>query len=245
MLDCIEERKIMYGTLFSKVYDAFGWNFYPEEFAELLLKWMQENEIRVERMLDIGCGTGVLCHVLQEHGIKVHGMDLSEGMIEVARRNYPEIPFEQGNMITYDTPLRFDLVTSTCDAMNHILDPFDLAEVMHRVHGYLAPGGYFLFDLLKEGETAECDPEDLGEIDGTRLQFQIGRTEEGLVNLKIELFRDEVVVQTEEIRERIYSPELVEQLLRQAGFQQVWCTDQLLRESEHAATWFVIARKEE
>ena len=32
----------MYGTLFSKVYDAFGWNFYPEEFAELLLKWMQE-----------------------------------------------------------------------------------------------------------------------------------------------------------------------------------------------------------
>lgn len=105
----------MYGTLFSKVYDAFGWNFYPEEFAELLLKWMQENEIRVERMLDIGCGTGVLCHVLQEHGIKVHGMDLSEGMIEVARRNYPEIPFEQGNMITYDTPLRFDLVTSTCD----------------------------------------------------------------------------------------------------------------------------------
>ena len=52
----------MYGTLFSKVYDAFGWNFYPEEFAELLLKWMQEKEIRVERMLDIGCGTGVLCH---------------------------------------------------------------------------------------------------------------------------------------------------------------------------------------
>lgn len=76
----------------------------------------------------------------------------------------------------------------------------------------------------------------LGEIDGTRLQFQIGRTEEGLVNLKIELFRDEVVVQTEEIRERIYSPELVEQLLRQTGFQQIWCTDQLLRESEHAAT---------
>ena len=233
----------MYGTLFSKVYDAFGWNFYPEEFAELLLKWMQENGIRVESMLDIGCGTGVLCHVLQEHGIKAHGMDLSEGMIEVARRNYPEIPFEQGNMITYDTPLRFDLVTSTCDAMNHILDPSDLQKVMRRVHGYLAPGGYFLFDLLKEGETAECDPEDLGEIDGTRLQFQIGRTEEGLVNLKIELFRDEVVVQTEESRERIYSPELVEQLLRQAGFQQVWCTDQLLRESEHAATWFVIARK--
>ena len=235
----------MYGTLFSKVYDAFGWNFYPEEFAKLLLKWMQENEIRVESMLDIGCGTGVLCHVLQEHGIKAHGMDLSEGMLKVAREKYPEIPFEQGNMITYDTPLRFDLVTSTCDAMNHILSPADLEQAMRHVHTYLAPGGYFLFDLLKEGETVECDPEDLGEIDGTRLQFQIGRTEEGLVNLKIELFRDEEVVQTEEIHERIYSPELAEQLLKKAGFKQVWCTDQLLGESEHAATWFVIARKEE
>ena len=234
----------MYGTLFSKVYDAFGWNFYPEEFAELLLKWMQENEIRVESMLDIGCGTGVLCHVLQEHGIKAHGMDLSEGMLRVAREKYPEIPFEQGNMITYDTPLRFDLVTSTCDAMNHILSPEDLEQAMRHVHMYLAPGGYFLFDLLKKGETVECDPEDLGEIDGTRLQFQIGRTEEGLVNLKIELFRDEEVAQTEEIHERIYSPELVEQLLKKAGFKQVWCTDQLLGESEHAATWFVIARKE-
>ena len=233
----------MYGTLFSKVYDAFGWNFYPEEFAELLLKWMKENEITVRSMLDIGCGTGVLCHVLQEHGIKAHGMDLSEGMIKVAREKYPEIPFEQGNMITYETSRRFDLVTSTCDAMNHILNPEDLEQAMRHVHTYLAPGGYFLFDLLKEGETMECDPEDLGEIDGTRLQFQIGRTEEGLVNLKIELFRDEEIVQTEEIHERIYSPELTVELLKKAGFDQVWCTDQLLKESEHAATWFMIARK--
>ena len=129
-------------------------------------------------------------------------------------------------------------------------DPGHFAEVMLKAYEngdvsavLLELCNRSMFDLLKEGETAECDPEDLGEIDGTRLQFQIGRTEEGLVNLKIELFQDEVVVQTEEIRERIYSPELVEQLLRQAGFQQVWCTDQLLRESEHAATWFVIARK--
>ena len=112
----------MYGTLFSKLYDAFGWNFYPEEFAQLLLKWMEEQHINVRSMLDIGCGTGVLCHVLQEHGIKAHGMDLSENMIAMAKDKYPEIPFEQGNMITYDTQLRFDLVTSTCDAMNHILD---------------------------------------------------------------------------------------------------------------------------
>lgn len=233
----------MYGTLFSKVYDAFGWNFYPEEFAELLLKWMEENAIAVTSMLDIGCGTGVLCHVLQKHGIRTQGMDLSEDMLAMAREKYPEIPFEQGNMITYKTPGRFDLVTSTCDAMNHILNQEDLEQAMKSVYDCLLPGGYFLFDLLKKGETAECAPEDLGEIDGTRLQFQIGRMQDGLVNLKIELFRDDRIVQTEEIYERIYAPEQVEALLKKVGFEAVWCTDQLLEKSEHAATWFVIARK--
>ena len=51
----------MYSDLFSRVYDAFGWNYYPEEFAVLLQRWMEKNQIRVQSMLDIGCGTGVLC----------------------------------------------------------------------------------------------------------------------------------------------------------------------------------------
>ena len=33
---------------------------------------------------------------------------------------------------------------------------------MRNVYSYLAPGGYFLFDLLKWEETEECEPVDLG-----------------------------------------------------------------------------------
>ena len=51
----------MYSEIFSKVYDAFGWNYYPESFAQLLLKWIEEKGITVKNMLDLGCGTGVLC----------------------------------------------------------------------------------------------------------------------------------------------------------------------------------------
>lgn len=32
----------MYSDLFSRVYDAFGWNYYPEEFAVLLQRWMEK-----------------------------------------------------------------------------------------------------------------------------------------------------------------------------------------------------------
>lgn len=234
----------MYSDLFSRVYDAFGWNYYPEEFAGLLQRWIEKNQIRVQSMLDIGCGTGVLCSRMYAYGIDAQGMDLSEGMIAMAKEKYPELVFEQGNMITYESDRQFDLVTSTCDAMNHILDPADLQQVMQHVYGYLAPGGYFLFDLLKWKEAEECEPVDLGELDGKRLQFQIRRTEDGFIMLKIELFEGEQLVHTEVIRERMYDPELILQLLKEAGFSEVRYTDRLLdEESNPAITWFVIARK--
>ncbi len=41
----------MYSDIFSKVYDAFGWNYYPESFAQLLQCWIREQQITVNSML--------------------------------------------------------------------------------------------------------------------------------------------------------------------------------------------------
>lgn len=127
----------MYSEIFSKVYDAFGWNYYPESFAQLLLKWIEEKGITVKNMLDLGCGTGVLCSIMQEHGIEAHGMDLSHGMIAMAREKYPQIRFEQGNMVTWKPEKSYDLVTSTCDALNHILEPEEVKAVFRNVYSYV------------------------------------------------------------------------------------------------------------
>lgn len=234
----------MYSDIFSKVYDAFGWNYYPESFAQLLLSWIQERGITVKSMLDLGCGTGVLCSVMQEHGIQTCGMDLSHGMIAMAREKYPNIPFEQGNMITWKPEKSYDLVTSTCDALNHILDPEYVKKVFRNVYSYVNPGGYFLFDLLRAGEAEECEPVDLGELDGKRLQFQIYHPGENLVTLQTDLFEGDKLVNTEKIQERIYDAKWIVTELKKAGFAEVSCTDQLLEDhKEHAATWFIIARK--
>lgn len=234
----------MYSDVFSKVYDAFGWNYYPESFAQLLLQWIKENDRKVQNMLDIGCGTGVLCSILQEHGIQTHGMDLSHGMIAMAKEKYPHIPFDQGNMVTWKPQKSYDLVTSTCDALNHILDPEEVKMVFQNVHSYLNPDGCFLFDLLRAGEAEACDPVDLGELDGKRLMFRIYHPQEGFVTLQTDLYDGEKLVNTEKIQERLYEPEWIIEELKKAGFSEVVCTDQLLKEkTAHAATWFVIAKK--
>lgn len=44
-------------------------------------------------VIDIGCGTGALCSALQERGLKVTGVDSEQKMINIAKRNNPNITF--------------------------------------------------------------------------------------------------------------------------------------------------------
>ena len=80
----------MYSDVFCKVYNEFGWNYYPEVFGQQLLKWLEREKIKVSTSLDLACGTGVLCRILSESGIKARGVDLSSGMIDIARRDNPD-----------------------------------------------------------------------------------------------------------------------------------------------------------
>ena len=49
----------MYSTAFCKVYNQFGWNYFPEAFGEQLLTWLKEHQVTVRKSLDLACGTGV------------------------------------------------------------------------------------------------------------------------------------------------------------------------------------------
>src|SRR5687768_13013787 len=46
-----------------------------------------------ERILDLGCGTGHLTAQIAAAGCDVVGLDVSESMLETARREHPEILF--------------------------------------------------------------------------------------------------------------------------------------------------------
>ncbi len=47
---------------------------------------------------DLGCGPGQVARYLADRGLAVVGVDLSEGMLEQARRLNPELTFKQGDM---------------------------------------------------------------------------------------------------------------------------------------------------
>ena len=234
----------MYSDVFCKVYNEFGWNYYPEIFGEQLLLWLDEKKLRPRTALDMACGTGILCRILQENGIQTSGMDLSAGMIAIARENSPEISYDVADMTGYRPDRQFDLITCTGDAINHIPALSDVEKIFQNVHAMLTPGGYYVFDILNENEVSDSEPFEMDFSDTTRVWFQMTRPGEKRVNLKIRVFENGKLSFEENIRETIHDPAAVCALLQKCGLKVIRCADTLMDDGNHGTTWFVIAQKQ-
>ena len=235
----------MYSDVFCKVYNEFGWNYYPEIFGEQLLEWLRQNDVKPQNSMDLACGTGILCEILHKSGIRASGMDFSAGMIDIARQGNPEIRYDVADMITFRPAERFDLVTCTGDAINHIPNLSDVERIFRNVFAYTAPGGYFIFYILNENEVSTSEPFEMDFSDTIRVWFQMTRPGEKRVNLKIRVYENGQLQFEENIRETIHDPTAICDLLRSVGFEVLKCADRLLETNNPGTTWFVIAKKKE
>ena len=96
-----------------------------------------------KRALDVGCGDGVVARALAARGIHVLGIDVSPGMIELARARSPRslpIEYQQVDVMSADLSLdRFDVVVSVA-VLHHL--PLDV--IVPRLASLVAPGGTLL-----------------------------------------------------------------------------------------------------
>ncbi|MBO3086029.1 class I SAM-dependent DNA methyltransferase [Cellulomonas fengjieae] len=92
---------------------------------------------------DVGCGTGRLTAYLAGLGIDVVGIDLSPGMIEVARGAHPGLRFEVGSMTALDLPDESQAGVLAWYSIIHT-PPHGLRAVVAELRRVLAPGGHLL-----------------------------------------------------------------------------------------------------
>jgi SAM-dependent methyltransferase len=92
---------------------------------------------------DVGCGTGWTTGHLHGLGVDVFGVDLSPGMLAVARRSHPGMRFEVGSMLALDLDdgVLGGLVASYSTI--HVPDE-GLPGVLAEFARVLAPGGHVL-----------------------------------------------------------------------------------------------------
>ena len=233
----------MYGSMFCRLYNEFGWNEYPRVLGEQLLEWLNRSGIRVASALDLGCGTGVLCGVLHDAGIRTLGVDLSPDMIAIARNAYPDLRFEVADMTTYHPDECYDLITCTGDALNHIFDPEAVSQFFRCARSALNGGGYLIFDLLDESEIPEGEPFEADYNDITKVRFHAENDGQGNIRLNIQTLENDRMIFEENILEKLHDRNDILCRLEDAGYEVVQCSDRLLEDSAaHGTTTFVVAR---
>jgi SAM-dependent methyltransferase len=131
----------VYDDAYAAVYDAI---FGSEKHAEDVVRLASVLE-RVgpdERILDVGCGTGTMCGLLRRTHPRVEGLDLSAGMLEVARRKNPGLHFTQGDLLDGD------------------LYPAGIAIL----RSWLRSGGWLCLELLVDNGTVGGGPDVLSSV---------------------------------------------------------------------------------
>lgn len=94
--------------------------------------------------LDVGCGcTGRLIDLLLKHDFVVEGLDISQEMINLARKKHAEICFHHEDICEWELPKKYDFITAW-DSIWHI--PLDKQEiVLTKLISGLNPNGIFIF----------------------------------------------------------------------------------------------------
>ncbi len=94
--------------------------------------------------LDVGCGAGGrIVRLLQDHGFTVTGIDVSEEMIRLAKRNHPDVSFHVQDICTWETESRFDFIVAW-DSIFHLPLESQL-PVIYKLCKLLAHNGVLLY----------------------------------------------------------------------------------------------------
>lgn len=127
------------GDVYDAIYNGRGKDYRAE--SAVVAKHIRSRFPAASSLLDVGCGTGGhLAHFAEEF-TEARGIDLSDGMLEVARRNMPGIPVERGDMRSFRLDGRFDAIACLFAAIGNLTGTDELAETLASFARHLVPGG--------------------------------------------------------------------------------------------------------
>jgi SAM-dependent methyltransferase len=115
---------------------------YVDEGRKLSQLIKERSPAGAETLLHLGCGGGHNDYTLKDY-FEVTGIDISEAMLDLARRLNPEVDYHQGDMRLVRLGKTFDAVAGL-DSLAYMLSQEELREVFETAYIHLKPGGVFL-----------------------------------------------------------------------------------------------------
>lgn len=133
---------------YAPAYDAFNRGYMYERWTGRLLGKAEEAGLQGNRLLDVGCGTGLSAIPMLDRGWRVTACDISPRMLEIARAKMADdATLLVADMRALPELGEFDLIWAVNDAINYLLSTEELEATLGGMRRNLAPGGVVLFDV--------------------------------------------------------------------------------------------------
>ena len=127
------------------------------EINPLRVNWIDEHTpLAGKKVLDVGCGGGILSESMAQRGATVTGIDMGEAPLSVARLHLLESGLEvdyrqiTAEALAQERPEQFDVVTCL-EMLEHVPDP---ASIIRACHTLVKPGGQVFFSTINRNPKA-------------------------------------------------------------------------------------------
>ena len=215
---------------FAFIYDRLMSDIPYAKYAE----WVQtEAPISLgKKLVDIGCGTGVLSIQFAKAGYEVIGVDLSESMLTIAQQRSDEnnvnITLVCQSMAEMDGIPDVDVAVIAIDSLNYLETFQDVEQTFQHVFNSLKDGGQLFFDIHSLFKMDEIYPSGPFTFEDETVAYiwntEIGEEEHSIYHDITFFVRDDsgYYERFEESHyQRTFPVTMYESLLKQIGFSSV------------------------
>jgi SAM-dependent methyltransferase len=115
--------------------------------AAFIHRIIAQRHSQAATLLDVACGTGGITGLLART-YQVSGLDISPGMLAVARQKLPAgTPLYLADMTRFQLNIKFDAVICAYQGVNHLLSLPAWKDFFGCAYEHLNDGGVFVFDI--------------------------------------------------------------------------------------------------
>ncbi len=218
---------------FSEFYDELMADARYDERAEYIMGLFKKFDKSPALLLDLGCGSGEFTVRFSEMGIETIGVDPSEDMLGVAREKLPQGLFLLQTGAELDLYGTVDGAVSLMDSLNHITHYEEFCRTLSRVSLFLEPERLFIFDVNTEYKHRKVLGNNafITETDNVMCCWQNFTDEDLKTDIYLDFFTAEsnglYRRESDEFSEKAYTPEDIENALKNAGLEILSIYDDL------------------
>lgn len=137
----------IFDDFYCNIYDDLLFSDIKNDFEMEELNSFLSNSNNNTKILDIGSGTGNHISLMKKKGLNVIGLDKSESMINICKKNYPDVNVKLGDALTSNLFNKGDFTHITC--FYFTIYYIENKEIFFsNCYNWLKPGGLLILHLV-------------------------------------------------------------------------------------------------